>query len=216
MFKHPPQKRGEQTLNPKRVRNPAEAKQPAQKKLGHPFNQRIFTPKPTNHTTRYGQPAPRRGNWHRLSDTLLSSQESDTHLCSTLWAGLRGNPSMLPASSLGVKLAIRPQGVRADPLGSAVSALRMLPDEPGCFGLLANPGTGLLRDAISRSAVASVPPCRADEENINRARARNTNPPSPGASKGGSRCVTTGSAPRCSSAGALRPCEPPRGCAVPA
>ena len=45
-----------------------------------------------------------------IFDTLLSSQESDTHHQPTISASFRGNPSNLPASSLGVKPANRPSG----------------------------------------------------------------------------------------------------------
>ena len=156
----------------------------------------------------------------------MSSQESDTHHQPPHRGGLRGNPSNLPASSLGVKPANQPTD-RPDKtrLVSAVPALQSLPNKPAHSGhdpqrlvdtraapdlpkptrsnrvlrTFLNPGTGLLRVAITRSAVVSVPPCRADEENINPAFPRNTNPLHPGAlgacQGGGFRCLPTGPAP---------------------
>ena len=38
------------------------------------------------------------------------------------------------------------------------------------------PGTGLLRVEFALTAVVSVPPCRADVENIRRGSRKNTNP----------------------------------------
>jgi len=95
-----------------------------------------------------------------IFDTLLSSQEPDTH----------HQPATRPASGATLLLYLPrwagsnswpPQGRPSQPAWSRRSPRARAPDPGVACSKGVCPGTGLLRWAIIAAAVASVPPCRA-------------------------------------------------------
>jgi hypothetical protein len=123
-----------------------------------------------------------------IFDTLLSSQESDTHHHPNQPARATGQPFKFTHLKLGSQtrdpLSERPALTRLESAGLRVGSASF----ETTTSLDLNPGTGLPRSTLTRFAVVSVAPCRADEQNSSRLAPTHANPP-PAGERGGAGVV---------------------------